>query len=285
MDDKQGISVIVVAAEPVDDALCSAISGNVLARSIDGVAALIQSGHEPELILLVAHWPGQFSRADVERLRRLAPLARIWGIMGTWCEGEQRSGRPWPGAVRVYAHQAEARLEWLTDRAGNQPPLWSLPVTAGEEERLLALAERPLARRQGSIVVYGRSLPALEALAEACSLRGYETVLQWSESPVEHPGAKAWLWDAWPHELADSPRLARLLAAAGAAPLLAVAGFPRPEDIARAKLAGIAAVVSKPLLLEDLWGQLDRAVAQANQACSSAGAGAIVGSHAGRTFS
>src|SRR5262245_46214259 len=60
---------------------------------------------DPDLILLVASRPGRFSAAEVEALHRRAPLARLVALLGTWCEGEVRSGHPWPGVNRIYAHQ------------------------------------------------------------------------------------------------------------------------------------------------------------------------------------
>ena len=53
---------------------------------------------DPELIVLAQSWPGQFSPKQIERLRRLAPLARVDELLGSWCEGETRTGRP-PGGT------------------------------------------------------------------------------------------------------------------------------------------------------------------------------------------
>ena len=51
----------------------------------------------PELIVMAQSRPGVFSAQWIERLRRSAPLAGVVALLGTWCEGETRSGRPAPG--------------------------------------------------------------------------------------------------------------------------------------------------------------------------------------------
>src|SRR4051794_21630350 len=64
----------------------------------------------PGAIVIVESRPGQFSRREVERLHAAEPLARLVALLGTWCEGEERSGRPWPGVVRVPASSWRWRL-------------------------------------------------------------------------------------------------------------------------------------------------------------------------------
>src|SRR5262245_51191431 len=65
---------------------------------------------EPELIVLTQSRPGEVSCEAVDRLRSAAPLSRLVGLLGSWCEGEVRSGHPWPAVERVYWHQWPA---WL----------------------------------------------------------------------------------------------------------------------------------------------------------------------------
>ena len=69
------------------------------ARLIDGLTS------HPELIVIAQSRPDVIGRRDVEHLRRSAPLAGIVGLMGTWCEGETRTGRPWPGVTRLYWYE------------------------------------------------------------------------------------------------------------------------------------------------------------------------------------
>jgi hypothetical protein len=96
-----------------------------------------------DLVVIAQTYPGQFSAAAIDRLRRLCPVARVVGLLGTWCEGETRTGRPWPGSVRVYWHQWPARADReLRCLSRGQASVWSLPATATDEERLLVYSSR-----------------------------------------------------------------------------------------------------------------------------------------------
>jgi CheY-like chemotaxis protein len=52
--------------------------------------------------------------------------------------------------------------------------------------------------------------------------------------------------------------LAALKAVTGAAPLIALVGFPRLDDVSRLQSAGATAVVSKPFLTGDLLWQIEQ---------------------------
>lgn len=56
---------------------------------------LANDGRPPDVIVLAAARPGIFEQHQVVSLLRRAPLARIIGLMGGWCEGELRTGYPW----------------------------------------------------------------------------------------------------------------------------------------------------------------------------------------------
>ncbi len=64
--------------------------------------AAISSSHDmiPHAVVLAQARPGQFTDSAIDRLRGLAPLARWIAILGSWCEGESRSGHPLPGMTR-----------------------------------------------------------------------------------------------------------------------------------------------------------------------------------------
>lgn len=224
-------------------------------------ADAIASGRTtPDLIVVAQAFPGEFSAASIERLRRLAPLARVVGLLGPWCEGETRTGKPWPAAIRLYWHQWLPRAEEdLRRLGGGQTSNWSLPATASEEERLLAMADRPWQQRRGRVAIHSPWTEMHAWLADACRLRGYTPVrLAAAAGPCARTAvADALLFDGTDcqdHELAD---LARLAALVRPAPVVVLLDFPRVEDRDRALAAGAAAVLAKPLLLEDLFWQLD----------------------------
>ena len=58
---------------------------------VDSASAALAAGLlSPDVIVVAQAFPGQFSHRAIDRLRRLAPLARVVGLLGSWCEGEMR---------------------------------------------------------------------------------------------------------------------------------------------------------------------------------------------------
>ncbi len=125
------------------------------AAGVDQAAAVLASGEfVPEVIVIAQARPGEFSADQVDRLRRLAPLARVLGLLGSWCEGEARSGHPWPGVTRVYWHDWLPHWQQEVQRAApGECPAWGLPVTATAAERLLHALDARGEQRGGVIAI------------------------------------------------------------------------------------------------------------------------------------
>ena len=98
---------------------------------------LLRSPRDTELVILGQSRPGQFSNESVNELRGIAPLCRWVSILGSWCEGEMRSGTPWNGVVRSYWHHWPARFarDWDSWDSGTCPS-WGQPTTVSPDERL-----------------------------------------------------------------------------------------------------------------------------------------------------
>lgn len=223
------------------------------------LAALTEAEVAVDLIVVAQAFPGQFSHRAIDRLRRLAPLARVLGLMGSWCEGEMRTGRPWPGAIRIYWHQ------WLSRSIGEfgriqrgECSAWGLPLTATEEERLLLAADQPEPKRQGLIAIHTQPPQMQDWLSAALRRRGYSTVWLRPPRPARVEGPSAAIFDGTDCHGQQLEQLRHLAGMLHPAPVVALLDFPRIEDHRRAGAAGAAAVVSKPLHLDDLFWQLDR---------------------------
>lgn len=223
--------------------------------------ALVDGERPPEVILLAQSRPGERATDAVAALGRLAPLARVWRLLGSWCEGEARSGNPPPGCTSIYWHQWPAR--WAQEQAAiaaGHAPSWTLPVTASAEERTAAAAEVVPARGSGLIVIASGSAAAAGALEDACRFAGYDTLVVAAHDNWRVSEAAAVLWDTSPECLAVAESIRRLRALAGEAPLVAMAGFVRAEDVQAALAAGACAVVSKPWNLHELMRVLAGAI-------------------------
>ena len=236
------------------------LGGTLGAADVESAEAVLAGGRMvPDLIVIAQSHPEQFSSKAVGRLRRLAPLARVLGLLGSWCEGEVRSGKPWPAAVRVYWHQWLPRCGRELARLGEGLcPTWGLPATATEEERLLAGAERPAGRADGLIAISAWQFEMHQWLSAACRSRGYSTEWLRPHFKAHAEGAAAAIFDGTECRGEELGELRRLSAAVSPAPVIALLHFPRVDDRDRALSAGASAVMSKPLLIEDLFWELDR---------------------------
>jgi DNA-binding NarL/FixJ family response regulator len=213
----------------------------------------------PDLMVIVQAYPGQFSGDAIDKLRRMAPLARVVALLGSWCEGEMRTGKPWPAAIRVYWHGWESQATQQLGRlcAGSRTT-WSLPPTSSEEERILASADEPYELRQGRIAVCSGQFEMQDWLSAACRRRGYSTLRigpgRWGE-----PGdLTAVIFDATDGGGEERETLDRLVSSLAGVPIVVLLDFPRVEDRSRMLHAGARAVLAKPLMTEDLFWQLDR---------------------------
>jgi hypothetical protein len=227
--------------------------------------ALVEGRISPDLIVVAQSYPGQFSEPRIARLRQLAPVARVLGVMGSWCEGEMRSGAPWPASARVYWHQWPARgRRELAQFARGRSCAWALPPTATEEERVLADFPAPACGRGaggegGLVAIHTSSFETWDWLAAACRSRGYATVWQRDSRGVCVEGAAWGIFDAAELGPREEVGLQQLVARLRPAPVVALISFPRVEDRERALAVGAAAVLSKPLAVEDLFGEAEAA--------------------------
>ncbi len=238
------------------------------ALSVEAAAIMLTEGRiVPDVIVVAQAFPGQFSHQAVDRLRRLAPVARWIGLMGSWCEGEMRTGLPWPGVVRIYWHQWAARCDWEFRRMTDARLCsWALPPTASEEERLLADTDRPSLRSElfvqkksarGLLLIRTASNETAHWLAAACRSRGFSTVWQREAASARVEGATAVLFDVCEMGERECEELQRLANVVQPTPVIALLGFPRVEDRRRALASGAKEVLSKPLLLNDLWETIE----------------------------
>ena len=237
------------------------------AENVEAAEQLLAYGKcAPDVLVLAQSYPGQWSAAAVERLRRLAPLARLVGLLGSWCEGEERTGRPWPAAIRGYWHQWPARAprQFQAIQHGKLTG-WSLPVTATEEDRLLCEVQPGGASRSALVVVCSSNRSAAELLCDACLARGWPTVWLRPDWHAVVGGVCVGIFDGLDLSGPQLDRLRRLCKLVEPAPVLALVDYLRIEDVALATQAGATAVLAKPVHLVDLYWQLDELAALATR--------------------
>jgi len=243
-----------------------------LPSAIDAVSA---EDRAPDLVVLLEERPGELSRAEFDQLRAAAPLARVVSVLGSWCEGEYRSGHPWPAAVRVYWHQFPGwfRHELSAIERGECSAL-CLPITATEEERLLqsratTMLEPTDRSTQQCVAIYSIRREMRDLLADICQTASLRILpLPVGEGRGEgspdidppsvplQPKITIAIWDL---ATVESPEIAAFAAAAATAPharWIVLAGFLREETHAELLRCGASEMVSKPLVVDHLRAAL-----------------------------
>ena len=228
------------------------------AASVNEAIQLIAAGEIlPDVIVLAQAFADEFSVEAVERLRSRAPLARVVGLLGSWCEGEMRTGHPWPATLRVYWHQWQQRASpQLAALAAGNRGAWSLPTTATEEERLLADDARPLPRGSGLVAVATPERAVADWLLDVLERQGYAGLWWTPYRRVRAKGIAAGLLDMADTGPSDMEQLTEFTRAAAPAPVIAMMHFPRIHEVEATRRAGAASVLSKPYSLDGLFQQL-----------------------------
>jgi hypothetical protein len=233
-------------------------------RLLRSQGRIVTSGGEPpELIVVAQSRPGAIAARQVEALRRAAPLAGIVALAGSWCEGETRTGRPWPGVERLYWYEFAA---WwrrqLALRAAGRCPDWARldggrlqsPNSRGLKGETTS---RPSWRGLVSLDVPIRE--TADALADVLHRAGYATA--WQSARTSTPtvrGAVAGVWEGGQlneREADDLAKACHRLAADGA-PVVTLLDFPRRDCVDRALKLGAAVVLGKPWFNHELVATL-----------------------------
>jgi AmiR/NasT family two-component response regulator len=229
---------------------------------LNAAAQNLARGEPVDLIVVAQARPSQFPLAEIDALRQAAPLAPIVALLGSWCEGEMRSGSPWPGVVRVHWHQwREWFRQGLAKFSRGEQSAWSQPMTATAEERLLSL-KAVRTDTSAVVAVISEHLEMADWLAAACRNRGASviTLNHIPCSPID--GVAIVLWDVG---LLSPLLVSQQQTVAAQFPrsrIIVLADFPRSEEVDRLIDAGAAAVLSKPLLVNDLDECLNCLLAQ-----------------------
>lgn len=216
----------------------------------------------PDVLVWFVQRPGEFPFVEFQQTTARWPLARPVVVLGSWCEGELRTGRPWPGAWRVAWDQAEAQFaRHFAALATGTADAWSLPRTASRAEILAeeSAAQTPeiQTRRNLRVAVVAATREAAEAYEFACRAAGHTV--------VNADSAEAVIWDSAAWGEADLDALRHSVETVSPAKVVAVIGGMRWQDAAEAKSVGAVAALSKPIVLVDLWAMIESAVTRSDK--------------------
>jgi hypothetical protein len=274
---------------PLSVRLVGAINHIDFADAMEQICAdarVVGDREVPELIVLAQSRPGAISAGYVQGLRRDAPLAGMVGLLGSWCEGETRTGRPWPNVARVYWYEFPS---WwylqLKRRAAGLCPEWSrlgdFGLTSASSTRLSSpnsvkprmadfglrnsVVHRPGKPSQGVILLRTAYAETARALADVFRRAGYATAWQRARAgDFSLRGALAGVWDGAQlddREADDLGAFCKTLAR-DVAPVVALLDFPRRDNCDRALRCGAASALGKPWRNDQLLAAIEIAVAQ-----------------------
>ncbi|MCI0357349.1 MAG: hypothetical protein L0211_02550 [Planctomycetaceae bacterium] len=234
----------------------------------------------PVAIVFFQARPGSVLQSDVERLHRLAPLARLVILAGPWCEGELRWNRLPHGTTQILWHQWRWRLPRELGLFPQGSPIAAiLPRTMSRVDCLLATIPSGASSSapRGAAVIATDRRESFESLADLCRLAGLRAVWQQGQSPTSDDRPAVVIAQGW-QALADLSRddqstlLGKPAVAPGdnapRPPVILLLDWPRPDDLARAGQLGIRHVLSLPLLVTDWLTAVEELLPQ--QAASGA---------------
>jgi hypothetical protein len=226
----------------------------------------------PELIVLAQSRPDSIASAQVEPFRRWAPLAGIVTLLGSWCEGETRTGHPLPGIERIYWYQFPAwwrrQLQLVAE---HRCPDWARPTNFD-----LRISDCGLQGRgrdsvppvRGLIVLRTSHRENADALADVCHDAGYAMTWQrHSRAYATTRGALAGIWDGGQLSEAEADDLSAFCTqmSRDGAPVVTLLDFPRRDRVDHAYEIGAAAVVGKPWFNANLIARLEAITSKSNQ--------------------
>jgi hypothetical protein len=217
---------------------------------------------DPLILVIAQSYPSQFSACQIEQMHRQAPLSRMVGMLGSWCEGEARSGRPWPGVIRIYWHQFESRMSRFLADSPDFQFISNLPRTSTTTDQLGSSAGLAKGECHGLVAVRTQKYTDYDALGEALGQIGYSSVWLNNGSWSDLRHATAIVWDGG----SIAGQLDELRTLSDTAPVVALLNFPRHNDLTLIRKAGASAVVSRPFLTEDLQYQIRRVTVDAQAA-------------------
>jgi len=233
-------------------------------HSVDAARSWLHDERPPDVMVFAQSRPGQLSQREIERLHAVSPLSRLVALLGSWCEGETRTGRPWHGLLRIYWHQWRPRMSIeLLEVAISGYCVLGMQRTATASEQYERLAESVFPQRQGLVAIHTQTFQMYEALSDACDQGGLATVWIPPASPARSSGAAAAIWDGISAASYEIGLLEEVVEQHTPAPVIALMDFVRGDDRDRALAAGASFAVAKPFLTNELLWQLDQAIGEA----------------------
>ena len=221
-------------------------------------------GRQFHLIVLAQSRRDQISQSTIDFLRSELFEVPIVLLLGSWCEGENRSGKPLQGVNQVLWHQWDSRFErFCIQMKEGLKSDWHQPLTASVSDRVRDFAPDSAISEmlQGKkVLISSEDNTTFESISDMLSI--YQCAGFWAESResgaadvdaicVDGNGAS--------EELID--RIVNLKAKFENVPVSVMLNFPRQQDLDSLMAVGVKEVVSKPYTHNEFPHSLTRSMA------------------------
>ena len=227
--------------------------------------ASLPSSSEFLAVVLAQSRRDQFSQSAVDVIRRQLPDTPIVNLLGSWCEGQNRSGNPLSGVTPVLWHQWDSQFErFCRQIVEGVATHWHHPLTATVADRVRDFSpDAHLAAELAgqTILISAESRATFETLADMLEL--YRCQSLWAEESQRSSSSRTFaavLVDGNSASEELLRRVARLKDSFGELPALALLNFPRKQCFASLAASGIKEVVSKPFTHCEILESLTRAM-------------------------
>jgi hypothetical protein len=242
------IQVVIIGDRPECEDLIAAVASlcplatpprlRRFVRIEDARSAERQGDDAPQLVVVIQTWPDQFSSGYILKLLTRFPLARLVCCQGPWCDSDGRTRDLWPAACRV-------RLEIAPVRIARELALVEMSVApqspAASADRPPAPAFLPLTASRAEVFAFDFS----ERLDDARPPRSvavespdgtFREMLRrarragFTAAGIDQPpSADVIVWDADPWDAIRADILRQMHSANPDRPIVACAGFMRPD--------------------------------------------------------
>lgn len=220
-----------------------------------------------DLIVVAASRRNQFSTQWIETLRSNSAPTPVVAVLGSWCEGEQRSGTPWPGVKRIYWHQWRGRFDYFASQLTSLgSSAWNLPSTANDADIIEQVCRSEFDSNVGAgwqVGISSLSENAYQMLDDALRAVGCGTSWierqQWDAGVADQLSVVCMEADSWNDAVASRVQWLRNDLEVEA-PIVLILNFPRKNDFESAQASGVCEIVSKPFQLTDLAAAIERSI-------------------------
>ncbi len=225
--------------------------------AVPGCAAAVQMLQSQDAIfdlaIIAERWPGEHAKSVLEQIQRERPIMRMLAVCGSWCDGQKRSGTPWPGMLHTTWHRWLPHWqEDLIRLSQSRLPSFGLPVVANDDERIMFRNFPP--QTDGKLIaIRSRRDDMADMLTSACRSQGYAAAWLDPRYRLRLEGPDAILWEGSANQLDDLQNIHRRYPSA---PIMALLDFPRIDDLERALRWGAAEILAKPMHLADLFTRI-----------------------------